>query len=94
MLVTSVHPMLVPLHQETPVRITIDSTDVLTEHNGKAVRVWKGTTEGGVACTVLVAAIAVEDRADNSQFERELRATEPPKEMRPLAQVLSLRSVL
>lgn len=62
-------------------RITIEKTDqmVTVETRGGGTipaRVWKGVTDGGVECQLLVTRIAVHKAADNSAFEREL--TEPP----------------
>lgn len=67
-------------------KITIENTDqfvtVETRDGSKvdAARVWRGVTEGGVECQVLVTRIAVHRAADNSAFERELRE-HPPKHM-------------
>jgi hypothetical protein len=63
------------------VKITIESTDVLTRVNGQECRVWKGTTEGGIALTAFIPALAVDAREDVSQFERELIETAPPQEL-------------
>lgn len=53
-------------------KITIESTDQLVMVNGRPARVWKGLSEGGVECQVLVFDVAVHKDADNGQFEREL----------------------
>lgn len=62
-------------------RITIENTDQIiklaTNTGGEIpARVWKGVTDSGIECQVLVTRIAVHKEADNSAFEREL--TEPP----------------
>jgi len=62
-------------------RITIENTDQIVQieprSGGKIpARVWKGVTDSGIECQVLVTRIAVHKQADNSAFEREL--TEPP----------------
>jgi hypothetical protein len=62
-------------------KITIENTDqmvTIESRDGAKVpaRVWKGVTEGGVECQVLVTRIAVHRDADNTAFEREL--SEPP----------------
>lgn len=66
-------------------RITIENTDQLVtieDRSGAAVpaRIWRGVTDGGVECQVLVTRIAVHKLADNSAFEREL-TERPPKSM-------------
>jgi hypothetical protein len=63
-------------------RMTIESTDefVAVEiKSGGAIsaRVWRGVTEGGVECQVLVTRVAVHKSADNSAFERELQERPP-----------------
>lgn len=62
-------------------KITIENTDQMvtieTRAGGKVpARVWRGVTEHGIECQVLVTRLAVHKAADNSAFEREL--TEPP----------------
>ena len=66
-------------------RITMESTEQMvsieTRNGGRMqARVWKGVTEGGVECQVLVPRVAVHKAADNSAFEREL-TEKPPKPM-------------
>lgn len=75
-------------------RITIEATEKLTTYNGAPVRLWKGTTEGGVEVHVFVTGIAVPLTADGSAFERELRETAPPAELRHGPRVVDLRQVL
>lgn len=65
-------------------RITIENTDqmvtVETRDGGKIpARVWRGVTDGGVECQVLVTRIAVHRDADNTSFERELQEFTPAK---------------
>ena len=65
-------------------RITIENTDqivsVEAREGGKVpARVWRGVTEGGVECQLLVTRIAVHKEADNSTFERELQEQLPKK---------------
>lgn len=59
-------------------KLTIESTDQLTTIDGVPVRVWKGTTERGVECVVLVHRIAVHKAQDQAQFEAELFEQLPP----------------
>lgn len=70
-------------------KITIESTDMLTEIDGVPVRYWQGTTEAGIPCKVFVHRIAVHNRIDASEFARELKERMPPKERR-----VSLRDIL
>jgi hypothetical protein len=72
-------------------RLTIDSTDMLTYHNGTRVRVWKGMTDTGTPVCVFVAGIAVETKNDQGQFQAELRETEAPLEVHSIDRVLSAR---
>ncbi len=53
-------------------KITIESTDLLTTYMGAPVRVWTGTTARGIPCVVLVRTLAVREDRDQSEFEREL----------------------
>lgn len=68
-------------------RATITSTDVITSIDGRPARVWKGETAGGVAFVAFVARVAVEEDADRGEFEAELVAVAPPREI-PAADVL------
>lgn len=74
-------------------RITIESTNTLTEIEGVQVRVWHGTTERGVPCIVFIHRLAVDKAEDAGQFEAELREMPPPRIL-PLSDVFSLRQVL
>lgn len=58
--------------------ITIRPTPEIVPVEGTLARVWHGVTAGGVECRVLVAAVAVRDTADESEFERELTAIADP----------------
>ncbi len=71
--------------------IQIQSTHVLTEIEGRQVRVWDGLTESGTPCKVFVARLAVHRDHDASQFERELKEQLPPSE---LTQTIDLRHIL
>lgn len=61
-------------------KITIESTSEITRINGTECRIWRGHTEGGVACYVYVHRLAVQDGHDQSAFERELLAQPVPPE--------------
>jgi len=70
-------------------RITIESTEKITELDGVKVRVWDGVTEKGIHCKVFVHRLAVRDMQDTTQFEQELKEMPEPK-----SQPLPLRMVL
>lgn len=74
-------------------KITIESTNTLTEIDRVPVRVWRGVTERGVPCIVFVHRLAVDKAEDAAQFEAELREVPPPR-IRPLSDVFDLRQVL
>jgi hypothetical protein len=61
-------------------KITIESTDMVTTVSGARCRVWRGVTEGGTQCDVAVPMIRVREDADRAQFEKELEGIEPPSE--------------
>lgn len=62
-------------------KITLESTPTLTEINGQECRVWRGTTERGIAITAFIPAIAVDAMADQAQFSAELIETGAPREL-------------
>lgn len=71
-------------------KITIESTDqMVTIEAGDGgtipARVWRGRTEQGVECQVLVTRIAVPRGADNNAFERELQECPPTRAEGPHA---------
>lgn len=75
-------------------KIMIESTPTITEYNGARVRMWKGTTERGVECTLYIAGVQVNRADDTEQFEQELQETSGPPELqqvRPLHQVFDTR---
>jgi hypothetical protein len=59
-------------------KISIESTDQITEIKGVPVRHWLGTTERGIPVHVFVHLIAVHKDEDCSQFDAELREVDPP----------------
>lgn len=69
-------------------RITITSTEYTTTLDGVPVRLWRGTTEGGVACEVFVHRVAVPRDADASALEAELVEKLPPGRRVPLSTIL------
>jgi hypothetical protein len=60
------------------VKITIESTDLVTTLDGVRVRVWKGITARGVACTVFVHRLSVREGHDATEFEHELAEQASP----------------
>lgn len=69
-------------------KITIESTDMLTHIDGVPVRLWQGVTDRGIACKVFVHRLAVHNNHDADQFEQELREQIEP------GRVFDLRMVL
>ncbi len=66
-------------------KITIENTDqivsVETRDGAKVpARVWRGVTDGGVECQLLITRIAVHRDAATAAFERELQE-HPPSPM-------------
>ena len=60
-------------------KITIESTDILAEYNGRECRVWRGITESGIPCDVLVPCLRVRSDQQCSQFEAELKELPEPR---------------
>lgn len=59
-------------------KITITSTPVVTEIDGRPCRLWEGVTESGHPCQVFVAAVAAV--GNEREFEKELLSIEAPPE--------------
>jgi len=71
-------------------RITIESTDQIVSVETKdgatiPARVWRGVTDRGVECQVLVTRVAVHRDADNTAFEHELDECPPERMQGPRA---------
>ena len=60
------------------VTITIHSTTKIVHLDGLPCRVWEGKTERGVPILCFVSRVAVNNDADQSQFEEELREQRNP----------------
>jgi hypothetical protein len=58
--------------------IIIESTNKIVDVNGIKSRLWEGKTESGIKVTCLIIRIAVNDEADQTDFERELIYCNPP----------------
>jgi hypothetical protein len=54
-------------------KITLEPTGHIETMNGVDARIWKGTTEKGVAITCWIPIIQVGKKDDQTEFERELR---------------------
>lgn len=69
-------------------KLTIESTDVVTTMDGIPVRLWHGVTADGIPCKVFVHRIAVALEQDARAFEQDLEEHLPP------GRFVSLRHVL
>lgn len=69
-------------------KLTIESTNVLTTCNGAPMRVWNGENEHGKFIVLVGGIMVPDDGRDHSAFERELLETVAPLELRPLADIL------
>lgn len=59
-------------------KIEIEATDTITTIDGVPVRLWKGWTENGIACAVMVHRIAVLHSDDATEFDSYLKEQLPP----------------
>jgi hypothetical protein len=55
-------------------KITIESTDIITDIDGVMCRVWRGVTERGVQCDLAIPRLRVLREDDHREFEDELAA--------------------
>lgn len=72
-------------------KLTIKSTGITTRIDDVPVRLWDGVTPQGVRCKVFVHRVAVDERDDCVQFDRELREQLVPAE---LMEFVPLRNLL
>jgi hypothetical protein len=70
-------------------KMTIESTEMITEIAGVSCRVWRGVTERGIACDLAIPIIRVREEADRTDFEQQLRALPAPSD----AVVVNMRQV-
>lgn len=54
-------------------KMTIESTDKITEIAGVSCRVWRGVTEHGIRCDLAIPMIRVREDADRREFEDQLK---------------------
>ena len=59
-------------------KITLENTTKIVELNGVPARIWEGETHSGIKVHAFITRIAVSNKDDTSQFEKELLATKPP----------------
>lgn len=69
-------------------KITIESTENLTQIEGVPVRLWEGVTEGGVRCKVFIHRLAVHHDDNATQFDAELKEQLQPGVPIDLRQIL------
>jgi hypothetical protein len=72
-------------------KITIERTTKTVTFNGLPARIWEGHTESGIQVICFITRVAVPDREDQTQFERELA---PMKEPSAEAESFPLRMIL
>jgi hypothetical protein len=70
------------------VKLVIEKTETLMPINGSLARVWKGQTESGVQVVCFISRIAIEKNKDLTEFEKELRPCEPPKEWQQIEKLM------
>lgn len=69
--------------------IEIEATDTITTIDGVPVRLWKGWTENGIACAVMVHRIAVLHSEDATEFDSQLKEQLPPGNSMPFYDALA-----
>jgi hypothetical protein len=74
-------------------KLTIESTDILTEIDGVPVRVWEGRTAAGRPVRVFVHRIGSADPGAQAEMEAELAAMDEPAELRKL-RAIPLRNLI
>jgi hypothetical protein len=69
-------------------KITMEDTNIFIEWHGVPCRVWRGVTEGGVACDVFVPTLRVRLDRDHSEFDRDLRSLPKPAKLVTMQELL------
>ncbi len=60
-------------------KVTLNSTTLITELNGIPCRVWEGETETGIKCHAYITRIAIDkDEPRAWEFEKKLIECDPP----------------
>jgi hypothetical protein len=81
-------------------KITMESTGLITEVQGITCRIWRGVTERGTEVDVVVPLIRVRRQDDASELERELLELKPADVARKVGilddwdKPISLRQIL
>jgi hypothetical protein len=70
-------------------KIQIEATDTITTIDGVPVRLWRGWTENGIACAVMVHRIAVLHSEDATEFDSQLKEQLPPGNSMPFYDALA-----
>lgn len=74
-------------------KLVLDSTDMVARIDGVAVRVWKGTTEGGVEVVAYVHQLAVQHGKDAPLFDAEVKQLPPGRLVDLSVTLLNRRAV-
>lgn len=63
-------------------KVTLESTSMITTIGGTKARVWEGETEGGIKCYAAIALIAhhKDDDHRSAEFTKALQEVKPPSE--------------
>jgi hypothetical protein len=72
-------------------KITVTSTEQIVQFNDVPARVWAGETDSGIPVHCFITRIAVDEKENTEQFDRELQTHEPP---RPELAVYPLKMIL
>lgn len=71
-------------------KIELTQTSQITRLNGVPARIWEGKTEKGTAIVCFITRVAVQEKDDWAELEKELKAEAPPKPVTswPLSMIL------
>lgn len=72
-------------------KIIIESTDKIVHINNTPARIWTGKTESGIELHCFITRIAVNNKLDCTEFEKELQIHLPPK---PEFDIYPLRMII
>ena len=76
-------------------RVTLENTSRIVElmvaGHPVPARIWEGRTDKGVACHAYVTRIAVDEKKNAAEFERDLQECAPPS---PAIEAIPLRMIL
>ncbi len=74
-------------------KITLTSTDRMTDLNGVPARIWEGRTDAGTPIFALITRVGVNRSQDCAPFERELREVHAPCSAE-VSQAIPMRMIL